>query len=128
MIWITNLDGVGVEFLKRFLLRRRAHPIELLDAGAIRSFQVSHKIFDLLFCLCWEILCGVKLADPEPHRSEGAKTISNEKIAATNRRDCAFPTRLLFFLTGKCFGMQLKVSVGEWLGKIGRGIVRNMKS
>jgi hypothetical protein len=105
MIWIANLDRVGVEFLKRFLFRLRTHPIELFDPCAIRGFQISDKILDLLFCLCWKIFCGVKLTDSEAHRSECSETISNKKIAAADRCDRAFPTHLLFFLTGKCFGV-----------------------
>src|SRR5436190_19737299 len=103
MIRITNLNCVGVEFLKRLLLCLRAHPIELFDPCAIRSFQIGDEILDLLFCLCWKIFRGVKLTDSEAHRSKCSETIPNKKIAAADRCDRAFPTRLLFFLPGKCF-------------------------
>src|SRR5215471_1679088 len=98
MIWIANFDCVGVEFLKRFLFRLRAHPIELFDLCAIRGFQIGHKILDLLLCFCWKISCAIKLADSEAQRSECSKMISGKKIAAADRRDRAFPTCLLLFL------------------------------
>src|SRR5262245_1333539 len=105
MIWIADLNCVGVEFLQRFFLRVRAHPIKLFDPCAIRGFQISHKVLDLLFCFCWKIFRAITLPDSEAHRSECSKTIANKKIATAYRCDGAFPTRLLLFLTGKCFGV-----------------------
>src|SRR5215472_5793442 len=105
MIWIADLNCVGVEFLQRFLFRLRAHPIEFFDPCAIRGFQINDEVLDLLFCLDWKIFCGVKLTDAEAHRSECSETISNKKIAAADRCDRAFPTRLLFLLTRKRFGV-----------------------
>src|SRR5215468_6515584 len=105
MIWIANLNRVGVEFLERFLFCVGAHPIELFNPRAIRGFQIGDEILDLLFCLCWKIFRGVKLTDAEAHRSECSETISNKKIAAADRCDRAFPTRLLLLLTRERFGV-----------------------
>src|SRR5215475_2068820 len=127
MIWIANLNRVGVEFLQRFLFRLWAHPIELFDPCAVRGFQISDEVLDLLFCLRRKIFCGVKLTDAETHRSECSETISNKKIAAADGSDRAFPTRLLFFLTGKCFGVQFEVSIGERLREIWRSVIRDVK-
>src|SRR6185436_6013578 len=105
MIWIADLNRVGIEFLKRFLFRFRAHPVELFDSRAIRSFQIGDEILDLLFCVCSKIFSAVELADSEAHRTERSETVSNKKIAAADRCDRTFPPRLLLLLTGKRFGM-----------------------
>ena len=113
MIRIADLDRVGVEFLQRFLLRLRPHPVELLDPRSIGGFQVCDQLLNLRFCFRRKIFCGVKLANTEAHRAESAEAIADTKIAAAHGRDRAFPAHLLLLLAGKRFVAQFEVGVGE---------------
>src|SRR5437588_728709 len=115
MIRITDFNGVSVEFLERFLLCLRPHPIKLFDSRAIGCLQICNEILNFCFRFRRKIFCGVKLADAESHRAEGSKAIADSEVAAADGCDPALPTCLLLLLPGKCFGVELEISVGERL-------------
>ena len=128
MIGVTDFDVVSVELLERLGLGRWAHPIETLDPGAHRQFQVGDELLDLRLRLRRKIFRGVELSHRPAEIAEAIEAVAGAIIAAADSMHPALPARLLLSLAGKRFVAHLKGRVRERLREVGRGMVGDSES
>src|SRR5439155_22535903 len=91
------------------------HPFVLLDAGSISSHQVRHQFLNLGFCFWRKILGRKELPHSETHCAECPEAITHTEVTTADRGNGAFPSGLLFLLTGERFAAQLKVGTRKSL-------------
>src|SRR5665213_4447534 len=117
VIRITDLDGVGIEFFKRFDPGFRTHPLHSLQPAAKGRSYICYQLLNLGFRFRRKLMFDIDLSY-RPIQSAEAGTWLPYTVAAGYRSKRALPARLHLRLTRKHLVAKGESRLLKWLREI----------